>query len=171
MVGQFAMKARWYVYISPHKRQRLLHWSPFFSSKVAKRLMCIRHRLLLHLFFPSKGNEMPSKKCNILKSAGHHIFYEWPPNALLHKQLNLWLFHRKYCTIKDGAQTYDFIADKSCLLFSIILKVLSGWEVVRTREKCIKTYIRIFEKILWLNKTSLVRRVTFEVFLIVHMRL
>ena len=35
-------------------------------------------------------------------------------------------FHRKYCTIKDGAQTYNVIVDKSCLLFSIILKVLSG---------------------------------------------
>ena len=25
-------------------------------------------------------------------------------------------FRRKYCTIKDGAQTYDFIADKSGLI-------------------------------------------------------
>ena len=64
---------------------------------------------------------MPSKKRNILKSAGHHIFYEWPLYALLYKKLSLWSFHRKYCTIKDGAQTYDFIADKRCLLSSIIL--------------------------------------------------
>ena len=100
-----------------------------------------------------------------------HIFYEWPLNAVLHKKLSLLSFCRKYCTTKDGAQTYDFIADKRCLLFSIILKVLSGWEVVRTREKCTKLCIRIFEKILWLSKTSLVRRVTFGVFLIVNMRL
>ena len=37
-------------------------------------------------------------------------------------------FSRKYCTFIDGSQTYDFIADKSCLLFSIILKVLGGSE-------------------------------------------
>ena len=55
-----------------------------------------------------------------------HVFYEWPLNAVLYKKLSLQLFHRKYCTIKDGAQTFDFIADKSYLIFSIILKVLSG---------------------------------------------
>ena len=54
------------------------------------------------------------------------VFYEWPLNALLHKKLSLRSFRRKHCTIKDGAQTYDFIVDKSCLLFSIILKVVSG---------------------------------------------
>ena len=44
-------------------------------------------------------------------------FLQWPLNAVLHKKLSLQLFCRKYCTIKDGTQTYDFIADKSCLLF------------------------------------------------------
>ena len=37
-------------------------------------------------------------------------------------------------------QTYDFIADKSCSLFSIILNVLSGWDVIRTQGKSIKSY-------------------------------
>ena len=141
------MKARWCAYIFPHKRQRPLHWSPFFSSKVAKRLMRIRHRLLLHLFFPTKGNEMPSKKCNIFnKSAGHHIFYEWPLYAPLHKKLSLWSFRRKYCTTKDGAQTYDFIADKRCLLFSIILKVLSGWDSYQNTGKMYKIIYKNFWK-------------------------
>ena len=63
-----------------------------------------------------------------------------PLNAALHKKLSLWSFHRKFYTIKDGAQTYDFIADKSCLLFFIILKVLSRWQVIRTKGKCIKSY-------------------------------
>ena len=53
-------------------------------------------------------------------------FLQWPLNAVLHKKLSLQLFCRKYCNIKDGTQTYDFIADKSCLLFTITLKVLSG---------------------------------------------
>ena len=56
------------------------------------------------------------------------------------KKLSLQSFRRKYCTIKDGAETYDFIADKCCSLFSIILNVLSGWEVIRTQGKCIKSY-------------------------------
>ena len=41
-----------------------------------------------------------------------HVFYEWPLNAVLHKKLSLRSFRRKYCTIKDGAKTFDFIADK-----------------------------------------------------------
>ena len=57
------------------------------------------------------------------------------------QKLSLWSFHRNYCTIKNGAQTYDFIADKSYLLFSIILKVLSGLEGIRTQGKCIKSYM------------------------------
>ena len=89
---------------------------------------------------------MPSKKCNIFnKSAGHHIFYEWPLYAPLHKKLSLWSFRRKYCTTKDGAQTYDFIADKRCLLFSIILKVLSGWDSYQNTGKMYK----IIYKNLW----------------------
>ena len=52
------------------------------------------------------------------------------------KKLSLWSFRRKYCTMSDDAQTYDFLADKSCLLFSIILKVLRWWEVIRTQGKC-----------------------------------
>ena len=49
-------------------------------------------------------------------------------------------YYYYFCTIKDGAQTYDFIADKSCLLLSIILKVLSGSEVIRIQGKCTKSY-------------------------------
>ena len=44
-----------------------------------------------------------------------------PLYAVLHKKLSLQSFRRKYCTIKDGAQTYDFIAAKTFSLFSIIL--------------------------------------------------
>ena len=41
---------------------------------------------------------------------------------------------------KMASKLYYFIADKSCLLFTIILKVLSGWEVIKTQGKCIKSY-------------------------------
>ena len=81
---------------------------------------------------------------------------EWPLDGVIHKKKNepcLWSFRRKYCTMKDDAQTYDFIADKSCLLFSIILKVLRWWEVIRTQGKCtgiiwIPEYINIYLKYL-----------------------
>ena len=36
--------------------------------------------------------------------------------------------------------TISLFADKSCLLFTITLKVLSGWEVIKTQGKCIKSY-------------------------------
>ena len=81
-------------------------------------------------FLTAEGDETRSKKRHILMS------------VVTFSTNSFWMrsFRRKYCTIKDGAQTYDFIADKSCLLFSIILKVLSGWEVIRTHGKCIKSY-------------------------------
>ena len=69
-----------------------------------------------------------------------HVFYEWPLNAVFYRKLSLQSCRWKYCTNRDGTQTYDFTADKSCLLFSIILKLLSGWEVIRTQGKCIKSY-------------------------------
>ena len=99
-------------------------------------------------FFPIEDDKMPSKKYHILMSA-----VMFPINGLWmqYMYLNLtknwacrWWFRRKYCTVKDGIQTYYFIADKSCLLFTIILKVLSGWEVIKTQGKCIKSY-----KIFW----------------------
>ena len=40
--------------------------------------------------------------------------YEWPLNAVLHKK-----------NLINKIKKFDFIADKSCLLFPIILKVLS----------------------------------------------
>ena len=64
------------------------------------------------------------------------VFDEWPLDGVIHKKKWALPFRRKYCTMKDDAQTYDFIADKSCLLFSIILKVLRWWEVIRTQGKC-----------------------------------
>ena len=73
-----------------------------------------------------------------------HVFYEWPLNAVLHKKLSWWLFCRKYCTIKDGAQTYDFIADKICLLFSIILKIVH-WKWMRSYQITGKMYKNIKE--------------------------
>ena len=57
-----------------------------------------------------------------------HVFYDWPLNAVLHKKLSVGSSRGKCYTIKDGVQTYDFVADRSCLLFSIILKGLSGSE-------------------------------------------
>ena len=99
MIGQFAMKAGRCACVF-----RGIYASPFWetSSKKLHILKRIRHRLLLHPFFSTKGDETPSKK----------------------RQRS---FRRKCYAIKDDAQTY-FIADKSCLLFSIILKVLSGLE-------------------------------------------
>ena len=94
--------------------------------------MRIRHRLLLHLSCPSKATKRLLKTPHVDEYCGH-VFYKWPLNAVLHKKLSLQSFRRKYC--KDGAKTYDFIADKCCLLFSIILKVLHGWEVIRTQGK------------------------------------
>ena len=52
------------------------------------------------------------------------LFCERPENADLHKvkkKLILWSFRGKYCTIKDGHQRFNFIADKSGV--SVILKV------------------------------------------------
>ena len=115
------MKARRCAYIFPRKRQWLL--LPFFfvrgKETSFKRLilMCIRHRPLLHIF-STESDETPSKKCRIMMPCCH-VFFEWPLNAVLHKKLSLQLFCRKNCTIKDGTQTYDFIVDKSCLLFLI----------------------------------------------------
>ena len=143
------MKVRGYAYVFPPYKAEALS-SPFFSvkgSETSKKrhiLMHLRHWLLLHLFFSTNGDEMPSKKRHILMSA---VTFSknglWIPlNAALHKKLSLHAIvsYRKYCTIKDGAQTYNFIADKSCLLFAIILDILSGWEVIRTHGKCIKSY-------------------------------
>ena len=53
------------------------------------------------------------------------------------QKLSLRSFYRNYWTIKDGAQTYD--------LFFIILKVLSGRDVIRTQGKCIKSYKNFWE--------------------------
>ena len=129
---------------SPHKAAAPV--LPFFSVKGSKTssrkrhiLMRIRHWLLLHLLFPPKVTKRCLRMPHLDKCC--HVFCEWPLNgAVLPKKLSLRSFQRKYCTIKDGAQTYDFIADKSCLLFSVILKVLGGWEVIRTQGKCIKSY-------------------------------
>ena len=119
--------------------------SPFFPSMAAKRLLenvtswCVYRHGFYFTFFPADGDETPSKKRHIFMSAvtvsksGLWMQY-------FTKKLSLQSFRRKYCTIKDGAQTYDFIADKSCLLISIILNVLCGWEVIRTQGKCIKSY-------------------------------
>ena len=85
-----------------------------------------------HLSCPSKATKRLLKTPHVEEYCGH-VFYKWPLNAVLHKKLSLQSFRRKYC--KDGAKTYDFIADKCCLLFSIILKVLHGWEVIRTQGK------------------------------------
>ena len=73
--------------------------------------MRLRHRLLLHLYCPSKATKRLLKTRHVDECYGH-VFYEWPLNAVLHKKLNLRSFRRKYCTIKDGAKTFDFIADK-----------------------------------------------------------
>ena len=123
-----------------------------------------RHRLLLHLFLPPKAAKCLLKNATSWWVLSRFLWMApecWPLNAALHKTLSLRLFRRKFYTIKDGAQTYNFITDKSCLLFFIILKVLSRWQVIRTQGKCIN-HIRIFEKILWLSKTSLVWRATLK---------
>ena len=159
-------------YVFPRIRSQLLHHY-FFLSKAVKGLLktvtswCInlRHWLLLHLFLLPKAT-----KCLLKNATSWWVLsrFLWmaserkPLNAALHKKLSLRSFHRKFYTIKDGTQTNDFIADKSCLLFFIILKVLSRWQVIRTQGKCIN-HLRIFEKIFWLSKISPVWRATFEV--------
>ena len=75
-------------------------------------------------FLTQKATKHPIKKCNVLMSAE----YKWPLNAVLHKKLI------------NKIKKFDFIADRSCLLFPIILKVLSRWEVIRTQGKYIKWY-------------------------------
>ena len=42
-------------------------------------------------------------------SKRHQLLATW--------KLSLWSFCGKYCTIKDGSQTYNLIAEKSCMLF------------------------------------------------------
>ena len=159
-------------YVFPRIRGQLLHHH-FFLSKAVKGLLktvtswCInlRHWLLLHLFLLPKATKCLLKNATSWWVLSRFLWMApecWPLNAALHKTLSLRLFRRKFYTIKDGSQTYNFITDKSCLLFFIILKVLSRWQVIRTQGKCIN-HIRIFEKILWLSKTLLVWRATFEV--------
>ena len=108
-------------------------------------------------FFSIKGSETSSKRYHILMSIRHrlpkatkhplinttswwvqsHFLRMASECSSLHNKLSVGSFFRKCCTIRDGAQTYDFIA---CLV-SIILRVfLSGWEAFRTQGKCIKPY-------------------------------
>ena len=79
-----------------------------------------------------------------------HVFHEWPLNAVLRKKLSLRVrsFRRKYCTIKDGARPNlrFHCRQKLLVIFSIILKVLSGWEVIRTQGKCIKSYKKFWKE-------------------------
>ena len=71
-------------------------------------------------FLTAEGDETPSKKCLILMSAVMHMF---SMNSLWTQYFTKnWAYDQsfcgKYCTIKGGAQFYDFIADKSWLLLS-----------------------------------------------------
>ena len=52
------------------------------------------------------------------------------------------------CFIENTApsKSYDFIADKRCLLFSIILKVLSGWDSYQNTGKMYKIIYKNFCK-------------------------
>ena len=118
------------------------------SSKNRHILMHLRHLILLHLFLLPKATKCLLKNATSWWVLSRFLWMApecWPLNAALHKTLSLRLFRRKFYTIKDGAQTYNFITDKSCLLFFIILKVLSRWQVIRTQGKCIKSY-KIFLK-------------------------
>jgi len=129
MAGQFALKARRCTYVFARIRQRLLR----------HLFLCQRQRNVFsktsHLdaykapasaspFFFTEGDETPSKKRYILIIA---VMFS---NGLLMQYFTKTepaiVSWKIYCIIKGGAQTYDFIADKSCLLFSIIPKVLSG---------------------------------------------
>lgn len=117
MVGQFSMKAR-----------MCLRFPPYEAVALAKHLKgCKAPASCSPFFFPTKVDETPFKKMPDLDD-WFHVFYDWPLNAVLHRKLSVGSFRRKCYTIKDGIQTYDFVADRSCLLFSIILKGLSGSE-------------------------------------------
>ena len=52
------------------------------------------------------------------------------------------------CFIENTApsKSYDFIADKRCLLFSTILKVLSGWDSYQNTGKMYKIIYKNFWK-------------------------
>ena len=76
-------------------------------------MSCIKHHILIRIrhllnsaspFLTAKGDEIPSKKTPLLDVCCHVSM-----NTLLMryftKKLSLQSFHRKYCTIKDGAQT------------------------------------------------------------------
>ena len=104
-------------------------------------------------FFSSKGDETPAQKSHILMSA------VTPLNEVLHKKLSLRKFRRKYCTINDSAQTYDFSAYKKLLViihYSESFKRIESYHSAGKMYKIIKEFLKI--KILWLSKTSLVRR-------------
>jgi len=83
--------------------------------------MHIRHRLLLQLF-PAEGNETPRLDVTFSTNGLWMQYFtkNWAHNRFVENIVPQW---KKYC-----------------LLFSIILKVLSGWEVIRTQGKCIKSY-------------------------------
>ena len=146
------MKARGYAYVFPRKRQQLV------------------------LIFSAKGGKIPFKKHQILMSAvtfsangpWKQFLTKWKVLAVNNMKTGpailSWkiLYHQRWRT----KLMYHFIPYKSCVLFSVILKVLSGWEVIRTQVK-----INVCNKILWLSETSLIQRMTVGVISIVHARL
>ena len=144
MVCQFAMRARRCANVFPRIKQQLLH--PFFcvedsetSSKKMSHLDACKVPPSAWPFFSAEGDKMPSKKRHILMSA-----VMFSTNGLwLQYFTENWACNR---VVENTAPTEMApkltisLQTKSCLLFSIILKLLSGWEVIRTQGKCIKSY-------------------------------
>ena len=96
---------------------------PFFSPEVAKHIVL-------------------TQKCHILMSSVT-LFRKGPVNADLHKVKNasskqwkliLWSFRGKYCAIKDGTQSFNFIADKSNVIVCYSKSFLvNESQVIRTQ--------------------------------------
>ena len=84
-----------------------------------------------------------------------HVFYEWPLNTVLHKKI---LHHQRW------RPHLRFHCRQNLLVTLHYSKSFKWMRSNRNTGKMYKIiYTRIFEKILWLSKTSLVRRATFEV--------
>ena len=117
--------------VSPYKFAAPASLSCETSSKQHHILKRIRHCLLLHLLFSPKATKCLLKNARSWWLLSRFLRMATECSTSQKTEPAQWSFRRKCRTIKDGTKTYNFIADESCLLFSIILKVLSGSEKYR----------------------------------------
>ena len=147
----FAMKARRYVYFSSWAIAPV--WVSFSPKAVTNLQQNTTSWSLSHFLRMD-----PSKRCLWLTT--------W--------KLSLRSFHGKYCTIKDGTQTYDLNADKKLYVILRYPYHLKWMRSTQTQVKImyiIKKKIFVFGNNLWVSKISLVHRTHFRVTSVVHARL